>query len=307
MTTDHGSHRTGAGDRTGDVAASGTKVRYQVHGAGRPAMLLLPTWTIVHQRFWKLQVPYLARHHRVVTYDGPGNGLSDRPVEPAPYDHDRQVERAVAVLDATETERAVVVALSRAAYWALDLAANHPERVLGTVLIGPSVRLALATDRERARRADPTGLPASRVPRLGSDPAEHWAKYDPGYWRRSYDDFLWFFFGQCFPEPHSTKPIEDCVGWGRETTPEVLAAEAAGRRPSAETVREWCGRITAPLLAIHGEEDRVSSIQRSRLIVELTGGRLVEIAGGGHLPLARDPVKVNRLLRDFARTSGAPR
>ena len=35
--------------------------------------------------------------------------------------------------------------------------------------------------------------------------------------------FLEFFFSQVFTEPHSTKPIEDCVGWGLETTGETLA------------------------------------------------------------------------------------
>ena len=44
-------------------------------------MLLLPTWSIVHSRHWKMQVPYLARHCRVLTFDGRGNGRSDRPDE----------------------------------------------------------------------------------------------------------------------------------------------------------------------------------------------------------------------------------
>ena len=42
-------------------------------------MLLLPTWSIIHSRHWKMQIPYLARHCRVVTFDGRGNGRSDRP------------------------------------------------------------------------------------------------------------------------------------------------------------------------------------------------------------------------------------
>ena len=79
-----------------------------------------------HKRLWKMQVPYLSRHYRVVCYDGPGNGRSDRPLTTGPYEQPAQVGYALAVLDATGTERAVVVGVSRAANWALELAAEHP-------------------------------------------------------------------------------------------------------------------------------------------------------------------------------------
>ena len=72
-------------DAEGYVDRDGVKLHYEVFGDGEPTLLLMPTWTIVHARFWKAQVPYLARHFRVVTYDGPGNGRSDRPLDPAPY------------------------------------------------------------------------------------------------------------------------------------------------------------------------------------------------------------------------------
>src|SRR5918992_6180210 len=129
-------------DTEGFVEHLGVKIHFEVHGSGGPTILLLPTWTIVHKRLWKLQVPYLARHFRVVTYDGPGNGRSDRPITPDAYDQSAQVAYALAVLDATGTDRAVVVGLSRAANWALELAAEHSSRVHGTVVIGPAVPLA---------------------------------------------------------------------------------------------------------------------------------------------------------------------
>ena len=44
----------------------------------------------------------------------------------------------------------------------------------------------------------------------------------------TYRGFLEFFFSQVFTEPHSTKPIEDCVGWGLETTGETLALTRSG-------------------------------------------------------------------------------
>jgi pimeloyl-ACP methyl ester carboxylesterase len=287
-------------DLDGDVVSAGVRIHYEVTGEDSPTILLLPTWTIVHKRLWKAQVPYLSRHFRVVSYDGPGNGLSDRPLDPTAYDHDVQVQHAVAVLDATGTDRAVVVGLSQAGAWALQLAAEMGHRVLGTVCICPSLDISDG----HAARADsraPADLPPSRVPYVERDPVEHWAKYDPAYWAEHHEDFLWFFFGMCFPEAHSTKQIEDCVGWGRDTTPEVLTAEAGGARPDRSTIEGWCAAVTSPLLAIHGSHDLISPPSRGRRLAELTGGAFVGLDGSGHIPLARDPVKVNLLIRDFAR------
>ena len=290
-------------DAEGRVTTGGVAVHYEVHGADHgdavPTILLLPTWTIVHKRFWKAQVPYLARHFRVVTYDGPGNGLSDRPLDPAAYDHDRQVEYALNVLDATETDRAVVAGLSLGGCRALQLAAEHPDRVLGSLLIGATVPLL-----DRAPRGtgsvDVRDLPESRVPLLGRDPLEHWAKYGPHYWAEHHEDFLWFFFGMCFPEPHSTRQIEAAVEWGLETTPEVLTAQRGSPWPTREQAEAWCAAITSPVLVVHGDRDMISPLACGQRIAELTGGELVTLEGGGHIPLARDPVRVNHLIRGFA-------
>ena len=43
---------------------------------------------------------------------------------------------------------------------------------------------------------------------------EGWAKFNRHYWLEHYEDFAGFFFSQVFTEPHSTKQIEDSVGWG---------------------------------------------------------------------------------------------
>src|SRR6266513_958083 len=72
-------------DAEGYVERDGVRSFYEVYGDGEPTLLLLPTWSLVHSRFWKAQIPYLARHFRVVTFDGRGNGRSDRPVGPEHY------------------------------------------------------------------------------------------------------------------------------------------------------------------------------------------------------------------------------
>ena len=65
-------------DETGFIERDGVRVFWERYGDGAPTILLMPTWSIVHSRHWKGQIAYLARHFRVVTYDGRGNGRSDR-------------------------------------------------------------------------------------------------------------------------------------------------------------------------------------------------------------------------------------
>ena len=277
-------------DEAGRVEVGGVEIGYEVFGAGDPTILLLPTWTIVHSRFWKAQVPYLARHHRVVTYDSPGNGRSERPLDAAADTTEAVSAAALAVLDATGTDRAVLCSLSQGAQLALWLAAHRPERVLGSVFVGPALPLG---PRDPEREA---AFAAFDEPYAST---EGWAKYNRSYWLDHYEDFAWFFFGRCFSEPHSTKQIEDCVGWALETTPEVLGVESEAGGPSRETCLAWCTRVRCPTLVLHGDCDEVIPERVGAALAEATRGTLVRLEGAGHIPLTRDPVRVNLLLREF--------
>lgn len=283
-------------DHEGYIERNGVRIFYEVFGDGESTILLLPTWSIIHSRFWKAQVPYLARHYRVITFDGRGNGRSSRPLTPEAYSGDEFVADALAVLDATDTKRAVLVSLSMGAQWALQLAAEHAERVAGAVFIGPSLPISPRIEKRLVHTFDDV---------LDTD--EGWAKYNRHYWLKDYRGFLEFFFSQCFTEPHSTKQIEDTVGWGLETTAEVLLAieSAPSRRAltlakgDEEHVREMAAAVRCPVMVIHGDQDAITPHARGVKLAEMTGGQMVTLEGSGHIPVARDPVKVNLLLREF--------
>jgi len=276
-------------DESGYVERDGVRVFYEVYGAGEPSVLLLPTWALIHSRHWKMQIPYLARHCRVLTFDGRGNGRSDRPQGAEAYSIREYALDALAVLDAAGAERAFVVGVSCAALWGILLAAEHPERVAAAAFIGPAVPLARSLPE---RMVYPFDEPL--------DTSEGWAKYNIHHWLHDYRDFLEFFIGKCFSEPHSTKQVEDAIGWALETTPEVLADHDAGiGLPLGVDFDELCKRVRCPVLVIHGDGDRIRAHAQGVALAEATGGELVTLEGSGHLPQARDPVKVNLLLRDF--------
>jgi pimeloyl-ACP methyl ester carboxylesterase len=101
-------------DYVGTIELGGVRVGYDVYGAGEPTIVLLTSWAITHARQWKGQVPYLARHFRVITVEGRGNGRADRSATEEAYSDRNYVDDAIAAMDATGVDLAVVIGLSLA-------------------------------------------------------------------------------------------------------------------------------------------------------------------------------------------------
>jgi len=292
-------------DHTGYAEQNGVKIAYEVFGDGEPTVMFLPASPITHSREWKAQVPYLSRWARVVTYDCRGNGRSDRPTDPAAHTHQENVADALAVMDAAGVASAVLVTHCGSATWGFSLAAEHPTRVLGIAAIAPGIPMLTPPHphwRQVAAQFD------QRLPEYRG-----WHLCNRSHWLAGgYREWVEFFFQQLLPEPHSTKPYEDAVAWAMESSADVMLASMAASDRGGEVPADpaaaaaLCQALTCPVLVIHGDLDRCQPLARGERVAELTGGRLAVLAGSGHLPQARDPVRVNLLLREFI-GSVAPR
>jgi pimeloyl-ACP methyl ester carboxylesterase/predicted glycosyltransferase len=285
-------------DGEGFVERDGQQLFYEVYGDGLETIFLLATWSLFHSRHWKMQIPYLARHFRVLVMDGLGNGRSDRCREPHRYGPGEFARDALAVMDASGTERALMVSLSRGAQHLLELAQLAPERVTGAAFIAPmfpytlSHYTVLLQPRLAGRFVKP--LPFYRG----------WARINAVHWRADYPAFAEWFVSRGFSEPHSTKGIEDGVGWALDTDPETLIATILGGVHSERaTLRKLAAGMDCPVLVIHGDGDRITPLRDGRALSRLAGGNLEVVAGGGHFVHARKPVQVNLALRDFAERS----
>jgi pimeloyl-ACP methyl ester carboxylesterase len=273
-------------DRSGYAVRSGVRLYYEVFGTGPITVLLLPTWAIVDSKVWKLQVPYLARHFRVITFDPRGNGQSDRPSQAGDYDDVESVADALAVMDETGTESAVGVGLSMGAGILLRLAAEHPSRVRAAVFVGPTLPWDGVADRSFEQpRAAYSG----------------WGKYNAHYWRADYPGFAEFFIGQMFPEAHSSKQVEDGISWALQTDGETLIAteRASYLDGPPGFVPSLARRVSCPSLVVHGSDDHVSGVSTGVALAEALGCRLEIFDGGGHCVQARHPVRFNVVLRSF--------
>lgn len=292
-------------DRAGFVDRDGVKIAYEVFGDGPATILLMPSWSIVHSRVWKLQVPYLARRARVITFDGRGNGLSDRPVRAAAYDSSEFVTDALTVLDTVGVERALVAGASMGAGYSLELAATAPDRVSALALLGPTVALL---DPSRASTELRGSVPEAPTARPVEEPAygffdyphdpDGWALFNAHVWRDRFPDFVAFFFGQVFSEPHSTKPIEDATSWALDTDGETLVTMQGSKYSASDrdALSSLVGRVRCPVLVIHGADDHISPVAVGEALSVALGAELLVIENGGHLPQVRDPVIVNLAL-----------
>lgn len=277
-------------DQTGNVVRDGVRIHYEVYGTGPQSMVFVPPWSIVHSRCYKAQLPYFSERFRCITFDARGNGLSDRPDSAEAYSLENHVADALAVMDATAAGKAIMVGLSFGGMVTCAIAAHHPERVKAAILAGTAAVIGPTFPRMTQRH-----FLAAR------ERYEGWDKYNRDYWLKNYPDFAEHFVRNIFSEPHSTKQIEDGIAWANETDGPTLVKTVEGRGvvPPFDVSEAMYRKIRCPLLAIHGDDDKIQPYERGKLVAELSGGELVTIPGGGHNPLGRFPAKCNTLIDDF--------
>ena len=277
----------------------GLRLHWEVHGSGEPTIVLLPPTPISHSRIWKAQVHFLARHHRVVAYDGRGNGRSDAPDPSGTWLAGWYASDCLAVMDATATEAAVLAGICNDGVWpSVQIAAAHPERVLGLVGLAPGLPLLVPGHPWRVAARD--SFDEER------EAPEGWEKENRHYIRADQRGFLEFFFGEMFPEPHSTKQVEDAVAYGLDGPAELLVMDEEPPAASREEVEETCRRVRCPVLVVQGDRDNCQPVERGLAFAELTGAEHVQLVGSGHIPNARNPVVINRLMHEFAARFAPP-
>ena len=292
-------------DREGYVERDGVKTFYEVFGDGTPTILLLPPWSILHSRLWKMQVPYLARHYRVVTFDGRGNGRSDRPAGAPPYVAAEFAADAVGS-HGRDRDRA---GRGRVAFSGCGRLIAPERRRART---GSSAQVFLCP-RHRCRRSPRRGS-LHRMLRAEPDSDEGLGQGERLVLAPGLPRLLGVFHSQVFPEPHSTKQIEDAIGWGLDTTAETLVDTRRGAREATDDLQGLIDKVRCPCLVIQGTEDAIVGPEAGPCTPPRRRTRGTRtVAGSGHAPQARDPVQdqpahpgVRRLARPDAAAQSRP-
>jgi 2-hydroxymuconate-semialdehyde hydrolase len=215
----------------------------------------------------------LATKHRVVAFDNYGFGLSDR-THPLEYGNALWARQAIDVLDALGVERAVVLGHSAGGVVAACLAADHPDRIRGAVLIGHGLAM------------DPTQI-VPLLPGLG----EFWTSQMT-------------VFGDTFSDSHREKSV---AAFRIQGTRAALLTFIR-RQYTIDGIRLLFGTyedIKVPVLQLHGSLDQSIPLDAARAVTaRLENVRFVEVEGASHDVHVDNPARVAEEVTAFAATLG---
>ena len=120
------------------IDAGGIQTNYhdQGQGDGDPILMIHGSGPgVTAWANWRMNLPEIAKHHRVIAPDMLGFGYTDRP-EGIEYNLDNWIKHLIDFMDALGIEKAHVVGNSFGGSLAVNTAIKHPDRVHRMVLMG---------------------------------------------------------------------------------------------------------------------------------------------------------------------------
>lgn len=274
------------------VEINGMAVHYKTRGAGEPTLVLLHGFGASLFSWREVYAP-LSAERRVLAYDRPAFGLTERPTDwngESPYSTQSQVDLLYDLMDAAGVGPAVLVGNSAGGTIAMLAALDEARaagRIRALILVDPAVYTGGGTpawarplfDTPQMRRLGP--LLARQISSAGLE-ILNTAYHDPT---------------KITPEIIAgyTKPLQ-AENWDRG-----LWELTRSSRPSG--LAESLGALRLPILVITGDDDRIVPTAESiRLAGELPDAKLVVIPACGHVPQEECPQAFLQAVNQFLAT-----
>jgi pimeloyl-ACP methyl ester carboxylesterase len=248
-------------------------VNYESFGAGEPLLLIHGLGSSTND--WEPQIPDLARHFQVITYDVRGHGLTSKPR--GPYSVQQFAEDALALLQHLHVGPAHVLGISMGGMIAFQLAVDHPAAVKSLTIVNSGPELVLRTWRQRlaiySRFAivrlmgmRKMGEVLANKLLLGPRHAatretfvERWSRNDPSAYLRA---------------------LRALIGW---------------------SVTARLGSIIAPTLILTADQDYTPVPFKEAYTRKIPGAKLVVVPDSRHMLPVECPAEFNRAALDFLR------
>jgi 3-oxoadipate enol-lactonase len=265
--------------RSGTVHANGQELYYEVHGEGRPLVMVMgigydsTLWTLA-------QVPALSQKFQVFIFDNRDAGRSSQAT--SPYTIADMADDTAGLMDALSIKKAHVCGLSMGGMIAMELALRHPDRLDRMILSGAP------------------GAPARAV----FHPIATWN------WVKANDrtgeafagqQFTWLFSGAFL---RNRAAVQQTVAM-LSSNPNPVNPQAYDRQARAFLAFDVLDRLSgvkARTLCIVGEQDILTPVHECREVADrIPGARFEVIKGDGssHVVPIERPDDFNGVVTKF--------
>ena len=268
------------------VEVDGVRLHYVDRGEGAAVVLLHGNAVMLQDFDVSGVLPLAAEHHRVIAFDRPGFGYSERPRSRV-WTPAAQAELIVKALKQIGVERAVMVGHSWGTMVALAMALNHPEAVSGLVLLSGYY---YGTGRPDVIPASIPAIPVlgdllahTVVPLTGlmSGPVGVKASFAPAD----------------VPEKFAALPKAMAL---RPSQVRATAADTALMVPGAVALSRRYGELAMPVIIMAGAGDLIVHVDEhaERLVRDIRKAELRVVPGQGHMLHYAVPEQVVSAIED---------
>jgi pimeloyl-ACP methyl ester carboxylesterase len=253
------------------LEVNGVRLHYVERGSGAPLVLLHGNGSMIQDFESSGLIDLAAKNYRVIVFDRPGFGHSDRPRNVV-WTPAAQAELINSALHRLGVSHAIVLGHSWGASVAVALALKYPTLVQGLVLASGYYYPTL--------RPDVAALSAPAVPLVG-DILGH--TLSPIVSRVMWPLLMAKIFGpRSVPKKFEGFPKEMAL---RPSQIRASAAESALMIPDAFHYRDEYTNLKMPVVIVAGDEDRLVDIdaQSTRLHRDVPQSRFHRVPGTGHM------------------------
>jgi pimeloyl-ACP methyl ester carboxylesterase len=253
------------------VEVGGVRLHYVERGSGAPLVLLHGNGSMIQDFESSGLIDLAARNYRVIVFDRPGFGHSDRPRNVV-WTPAAQAELISCGLERLGVSHAIVLGHSWGASVAVALALKYPKLVQGLVLASGYYYPTL--------RPDVVAVSVPAVPLVG-DVLRY--TISPIVGRVMWPLLMTKIFGpRSVPKKFEGFPKEMAL---RPSQIRASAAESALMIPDAFQFRDQYADLKMPVRIVAGEEDRLVDIdtQSERLHRDVPQSRFHRVPGTGHM------------------------
>lgn len=262
------------------------EIHYKQRGEQEPVLILLHGF-LANLDSWQPVMEPLATVGRVIAYDRPAFGLTERPLVWSgenPYAAPTQVDMLIELMDQLGVRRAILVGHSAGGALATLAALEHPERFQALILVDPAIYT-------------PGGSPAltsllGKIPQIDRLAPLFIRRVQQ--WGLDFGKRAWHDPSRLTPEvlDRYLRPLH-VENWDRGLWEFIKAAQPL-------YLVNRLDELKLPVLVITGDDDRIVPTEESvRLADELPNADLAVLPNCGHVPQEECPQAFLEAVFDF--------